>query len=364
MTIDSPDNSNVLKTGIKYFPDVRLSALKYQEKPTDIFFEPNFQSINNISGYRKLSNGTGFDVYVSSEPSTVMKIERIALRPEKETSVKTEYSVHYPWISLGLGEERSELGDINDSIKGAKERRAAHLENKKRLEAVGIKTAKYLGSVLIDSKPFYKTGEIKPMYAELWEKLPGVKLNNNEEAVKKLYNSKDGRDELVKFALSLKDLSMQGYLHDVVGWDDNSQSYIPLRTRDGYPFPNGVFAAQNEISTKQELIAFDFNMGVDLTKMLWWKKEFENEGFLFSKDAETDLYSVQDNAKIVMENSVQSLFDELFEKELLSKMNPEAITRLESESGIYASQLSILIGQLELTVAILNKVKEIEKALP
>ncbi|MFA6016807.1 MAG: hypothetical protein WC744_01840 [Patescibacteria group bacterium] len=340
-----PELTSVRKT---FFTDSVLESVLLMEKKGDRFLQPNLKAINGKHGYKALNKGLGFEVLQLNQSDLIAKIERIILRTNPITHAN---STHYPWMSLGFGQERQKLNTVND----AKERRRQHLANKRKFEEVGIITADYVGSAMINSVLDNKTGIVVPMYVEFWKKIPGKELTRRDESVDRLYQTKEGRDKLVNLALSIKKLSEIGYLCDVNYFDLLKGEYTVAKTKNGFPFPRNFFITKSKNSGQTELVAFDFNMGVDLTLMPWWKTEFKNDLFLKNQEGK---FVPSPTAKEDMKKSVRLLISEKISEDDLE--NKDYTDRLLDESYVFLTQIDNLFGQLEVTTAILNKIKEIE----
>lgn len=346
---------------IKYKPFLNKSTIEshsFEPGIEHILLRPNLQSINGTGGYREIKDGKGFgfNVLALEGKPIVAKVENVFIDRDRTTNAK---STHFSWMTLGLGQVRYPHRTSQDAI----DRRQQHLENKLKFESVGIKTVEYIGSVRIDSKPEPEMeGKKIPLYVEFWRKLPGIESVKQSEEIEELYKTKGGRDKLVRFALSLNKLSKEGFLCDVEAYDRGLEKRTAARSSNGYPYPRNIYVSHGDTPGNEELIAYDFNLGVDLRKMPWWDKNFEDNfetnSFVFVMD-QNGYLQVSETAQHDMEQAVN-----LYYSKFSNLDDPNIIDRVKIEQDIFKSQISHLFGQLEVSAAILNKVKEIEKALP
>jgi len=362
-----------------------------RDSPDNIYLEPDLVSIQFLDE-KPIGEGTGFTVFQVDSPNgkKVAKVERVILRKDPETGA---WSTHYPWMSLGLGQERTGLYTPTDAV----ERRDAHLQIQRRLESVGIETTKYVGSLVIPSKPLAnseapflevnKTADTTgddaatqadflmkqvrkagrpPLYAEVWEHPGGKMFGPDEILVENIYKTPQGREQLRHLAMSLIELSKQGYLYDVDQFYEETGTFTSARTEIGYPYPRNFFVVNAETPDKMKFVAVDFNMGVDLTKMPWWTDEFKVkfETMDLTQRSEGKLY-VNGELEGQMDEAVRSRFVDLTEREKKRlNSNDEYVgikQRIDGERILLEAQVNHFCGQIQVAVAILRKLEETEK---
>ncbi|MFH0773858.1 MAG: hypothetical protein V1922_06125 [bacterium] len=377
------------------FPDSILDAVLFNRHQTGSILLRPCLSCLHLTQEECLGDGTGFTVYRadSEKRKKVVKIERVILQKDEEADT---WSVHYPWVGLGLGQERTGLYSIQD----AQKRRQIHLETKLRLENVGIATAEYIGSIVVPSMPLegseqpvfpngtgispvgepqYETemtpetaalraeylmqqsratGQL-PLYAEVWENPGGSIFGKDEMLVEKTYQSPEGRALLRRLAQSLIDLSKQGFLFDV-DCVENKMATV-AKTEKGYPYPRNFFIVNGDISEKTKLVAIDFNLGVDLTKGPWWRIEFQQaEPVIRERDG--ILYG---NWELIgaMEKTVNTRYQRTNgeEAQRSGNHNQKNGNRNTQEHAILTAQVEHFSGQLQVAASILAKIEEMEK---
>ena len=303
----------------------------------NILVEPDLSCIRFLS-QPQVENGSGFVVFMGNFPEgkRVVKVERTILRENAQTGT---WDVHYPWIALGLGQDRSEFHTLHD----AGQRRRMHLDTKKKLESVGIETANYVGSMIIPARPAISakkrinTRHI-PLYAEVWEHPGGVSFGYDQKLVRMLYESPQGRVHLKELADKIICLSEQGYLFDI----DHSGKV--LKTQEGnFPFPRGFFVAHGENLTDTRFVAVDFNRGIDFTKQLWWSDEFLSMKPFVGEDAD-GIYGPNEALCKAIEQAIDLHY-----------------RHSEVDYTILLRQLERFKGQLTVAASMREKIGEMEK---
>jgi hypothetical protein len=374
----------------QYFSDRMLAEFSPQEGHyKNIQALPDLSSIAPDGAIKKIGDGYGFDVYQVGT-DTVLKTEKVYVKKNLDTGA---LSTSYPWMGLGMGQERHELDKVREAVK----RRELHLAAKLRLESVGIKTAEYKGSVILPSFPVYvieasSTSEIKPpsrnsqseansriakailavqppIYGELWQRVRGLLLDDKaESAIYDLYHSQEGRNILRNVALGLLELTRDGYVCDVNAHVGPYMQGAAAKTARGYPYPRNFILTEAKTQRERELVAFDFNLGIELSQELWWKSDFSTRK-LFVRDAQGNLtipYTFIEG----MNASIDALFPKLETHQNLMR-NPDYfvkslkhpdihLRRLQAERDVFYLQAKKLFGQLHVSKEILSYIEGIE----
>jgi hypothetical protein len=318
------------------------------------YLEPDM-TILKAENLRSLGSGTGFEVYaceINQEPR-VIKVEKIAIETDSETGVKIPL---YPWRKLSIGTDRPELHSPVDAIT----RKQIHLDVQARLQAVGINTADYIGSVMLPAMHTEDSNTPLPMYAEIWDKPDGELLEANEDTVNRLYKTPEGRQVMKDIATKILTLSQQGYLYDVtqeekLGYHTKSTS---PKTEAGNPYPrNFIVSDDDEI----RLTAIDLNLGIDLSVQSWWPPSISDIPVM-ARSINGALYP-----NWVLKEQLDKHIDKIMPHisimaidVLTDKSDIESQKQIETDRFTANSAIDRFTGQIEVATAILNKIEEIE----
>lgn len=343
---ETPSSPNaLLEKQPKYLSDLAVESAHFDsdDDPQCQFLEPNL-AVLGLANQRALAKGAGFSVYEVDALSgkKVVKVERVVVRKDKKTGA---WSTHYPWMKLGLGQDRPPMHTVND----AKLRRATHSEIKKRLEDAGLETAKGLDDAYLPK-----------IYAEMWENPGGVLLESNEALVEQLYQSSEGRAALKKLADSIVKLSQKAYLSD---FDTRIYNIFgaPI-TETGYPYPRNIMAVHTDDFTKIRFVAIDYNFGLDLTTQVWWKPEFAREDVV-KRSRNGELYPNWELMQII-DDSIKGKYAQLTYDEKLKLIADDLVKyeRMKREREIMESQAEHFRAQISVAARIYTKIEKMENA--
>lgn len=319
--------------------------------PTLEWLEPNTHQLN-ISKEGLYARGLAFEVYRAKTvegKNAVVKIERKAIGKNKDG-----YYTYHPWITLGIGRERSGLY----TLETAKERREVHSGVKSKLESVGIKTARYIGSFLLGSNTPIPIDYIvankhelprHTLYAEVWEDPGGLPLGMDEAQLELLYGSPEGRGELRKLVDGLLALAKEGYVYDV-GVGIGPTSVSPSTADLQLPY------ARNFIQTAGgKIVAIDFNMGLDLRQEKWW-----DPNIIQSYIEEKRLFFTGGDGRTYLSVKIEEDFNNKIAS-IIHDM-PEDVGK--REKNILESQLSHWMGQMFTAISMSNEINRRENLAP
>ncbi len=321
-------------------------------------------------------------VFRENQPPLTVKVERISKSTDPNNT-----ELYDPWVNFGLNnlsedeatnpEKRNPLTDVAS----AAQRREVHLRVAHRLESVGIHTAEYIGSMLLDG--YDPDGKPSPMYAEIWEFVGENSLGSNEAQLAQLYGTPEGRAKLTQLAQGLIQLGEQGFCFDVSGQnslDENESSpdegaaegllfdYTKKTPHYELPYPKNFI--QNPSG---DLIAIDFNVGFDLVGIGVWPDSLKgrplvitgsDQRLYYNNELETEV-STQVRERIAEESRANHRY--LMQ---LKEADPEFQTKLEAEKVRMTKremfwirvdrEVSRLFEQVAVACQMLNKIKECE----
>lgn len=310
------------------------------------------------------------------QDTLVAKVERQYQDEDRNT--------HTPWQQFGLRlSERKALTRDN-----AETRKEVHLSVQKRLEEKGIKTVAYKGSfyvpgydkktqLTIDALGFKRAKEELgselqevPMYLEVWDDPGGIELSDaREEEIEELYMSPESREQLKTIAKGLIGLGQEGFTFDVCYAEEyigGTEETVPLTAEKGYPFPKNFM-----LDTHDNLVAFDFNLGVDLKEAGLWDEELLSkykDGILYQSKVDQKMYvnsyfieELKEKLAVQKEASLQEIADQYDEAD---EEKTESVIEAYTQERVYWARVEYeverLSAQVALGVSMLKKIEEIE----
>lgn len=305
-------------------------------------------------------------------PGLVAKVERLFDDPDADQPFS-------PWVNTGLPTQPRESLDITQNLK---QREQIHLAVKNRLEQVGLRTAEYVGAVIVpgfDDETLLTIDALGPeqareemgaefheipMYAEVWQNPGGELVGDDEEALFELYSTEEGQQELLHVADGLIELGRQGFSFDVSRADHmfGISEAVSISPNRHLPYP------ENFLHTHEDtLVAIDFNVGFDLVAEGIWDPALvaeHNHGVLMESTVDGRMYAnyqleqeVQDRLRQRREDDLAAIADQVNETN-----HDEIVTQYRDRLYYWAridKEVDRLFTQIKVGVAIKRTIEDI-----